>query len=64
MEKDDDRTRRQLHSLAQDLQVIAMALATVERVDGARHADVLERAKRALERLDRAIQELTARRDP
>ena len=64
MENDDGRTATRLHTLAQDLQVIAMALAALERADGARHAQVLERAKRALERLDRVIQELAARRDP
>lgn len=64
MENDDDRTATRLHTLAQDLQILAMALAAIERADGARHAQVLERAKRALERLERAIQELAARRDP
>lgn len=53
-----DQTAKRLHDLAQDLQVLAMAIAAIERRDGARHAKVLEPARRALERLDRGLEEL------
>ena len=62
--EDDDRAAKRLHTLAQDLQVIAIALAMIERTDSARYGKVIEPAKRALERLDRALQELLARGDP
>jgi bisphosphoglycerate-independent phosphoglycerate mutase (AlkP superfamily) len=60
--EDEDQTAKQLeralHALAQQLQVISMAIAAIERRDGARHAKVLEPAKRALESLDRGLEEL------
>jgi hypothetical protein len=67
--EDDDQSAKRLdsavHDLAQDLQVLAMTLAAIERRDGERHAKVLEQARRALERLDRGLEELVelARRD-
>ena len=61
--ENEDRAAKRLHTLAQDLQVIAIALAMIERADGARFGKVLEPAQRALERLDRTLQELAARRE-
>jgi len=60
---DHDRAAKRLHTLAQDLQIIAIALAMVERTDSARYAKVLEPAKSALDRLDHALRELAARGD-
>lgn len=52
------------HELAQQLQVIGLALAAIERRDGDRHAE-LQLAKHALEILDRDLETLIAlaRRD-
>jgi hypothetical protein len=56
--EDADQTAKRLHELAQDLQVITMAIAAIERRDGARHEKVLGPARRAVEHLDRALEEL------
>lgn len=52
------------HEAAQQLQVIGLALAAIERRDGDRHAE-LQLAKHALEMLDRDLETLIAlaRRD-
>jgi hypothetical protein len=53
------------HDLAQQLQVIAMVLAAIERREGDLHASEIEAARHALEILDRSLEALIAlaRRD-
>lgn len=60
----DDRTARLLeiavHDLAQQVHVIELAIAAIEREDGLRHAKALEPARSALANLDRGLEELAA----
>ncbi|MGQ0547704.1 MAG: hypothetical protein ACT4P3_20645 [Betaproteobacteria bacterium] len=57
---EDDAIESAAHELAQQLQVIEMAIAAIKARDGSRHDRVLEPAIRALARLDRGLEELVA----
>ena len=54
----DDIIESTVHELAQQLQIVAMILAAIERRDG--DDKLLAPARRALERLDRGLEELAA----
>ena len=54
------KTDSAAHEASQQLQVLSMVLSAIERLDGARHAAELEAARRAVEILDRKLEELVA----